>query len=455
MRICSLVGLVLLAAGCKESKGEDTHAPTETTPPTDTETSAGVTVSDVTWQLHAEFGSLVEVAWSQSEAGTAWVEFSVDDGEWRSSPPVEVAAGQGTALLLGVPYDWDVDFVVHVDTGSSTATSDTFTARTGAVPRGGGVPEVLSSDPDQWSAEFQYVLYSNSSTLTAILDRQARVVWMYANTNAGGALMPRVSTAGTELLIDHNTYWWVWDGGAGSEVIRMKIDGSQREDIPTPGLHHAFTDLADGTILYSATEGLTESLVQLDPDGTSHTLWQCASFTDEVGGSPYCGSNTIWYNAPTDTVFYSLYSHDTILEIDRQTGEALRRFGDAEGSWAFDPPESAFWWQHGVSILDSGNLITSSQAEEDSIECVVREYELDFGAETLREVWSFAGGPDVTSTAMGEAHRLADGTTLHNTGAGGRFIEVSPEGDVVWDLYWPGIELGRTTPIADLYDFAP
>ena len=42
--------------------------------------------------------------------------------------------------------------------------------------------------------------------------------------------------------------------------------------------------------------------------------------------------------------------------------------------------------------------------------------------------------------------------------AGLRLREVTPDGQVVWDLQWEGSgmsSLGRTTPLEDLYAFAP
>ncbi len=51
---------------------------------------------------------------------------------------------------------------------------------------------------------------------------------------------------------------------------------------------------------------------------------------------------------------------------------------------------------------------------------------------------------------------LGNGNTLHNCGSGARVREITPAGEVVWDLtFSSGTYLGRTTPIDDLYAFAP
>jgi hypothetical protein len=58
---------------------------------------------------------------------------------------------------------------------------------------------------------------------------------------------------------------------------------------------------------------------------------------------------------------------------------------------------------------------------------------------------------------MGEAHRLPNGNTLHNTGSDSRLREFAPDGTVVWELDWMGndVEIGRSTPITDLWALAP
>jgi hypothetical protein len=57
---------------------------------------------------------------------------------------------------------------------------------------------------------------------------------------------------------------------------------------------------------------------------------------------------------------------------------------------------------------------------------------------------------------MGEAHRLPGGNTLHNYGSGARIREVTPDGQVVWDVLWTDSTfLGRTTALEDLHPFLP
>jgi len=89
-------------------------------------------------------------------------------------------------------------------------------------------------------------------------------------------------------------------------------------------------------------------------------------------------------------------------------------------------------------------------------ETAAREYEVDDASETLVEVWNFGLGEGIYGDTAGEAHRLENGNTLHNYGSAGHLREVTSEGEIVWEVEWPGNKLlGRTVFLEDLYAFAP
>jgi len=319
----------------------------------------------------------------------------------------------------------------------------------------------VSGDPDRYDADTPYVLTSMGgadSAWTFIIDREGRVVWARESARQTATLHPRVSRDGADLLIDEGTWWATFDA-EGGEVIRMKIDGSQGVVYETPGLHHPFTDTIDGSILWGAISdgGADELLQELAADGSRRTLWGCRAFLAEIGAGPGngCGSNTLYWDEAGDRLLFSLYSIETVIEIDRASGESLRWFGHAAGAWSFDPPESAFWWQHGGYFTDEGHLLISSDRSDAGEETVVREYRLDEATETLVEVWSFGLGEGVYGEVMGEPHRLPGGNTLHNYGGAARLREATPDGEVVWDVDWDTDYIGRSAPIADLYALAP
>src|SRR5678815_4853643 len=98
---------------------------------------------------------------------------------------------------------------------------------------------------------------------------------------------------GKDILVDYDSFWGSFDGGAASQVARFDIEGTELERYDTPGLAHPFAELPDGSIIWGAIEGFTgESLQKLDPYGVQTELFDCEGYLDSIHvGSPNCGSN--------------------------------------------------------------------------------------------------------------------------------------------------------------------
>ena len=421
-------------------------------------------VSDVSLSIHETISSIVVVSWEQLATASAFVSYGFDDGVWQTSPARDLEPGAHTVLLPGIPYATAVTVRVVNDFGDGPLEDDDRSIETGPLPEGAPVPVLEGADPAGWDPAVHYVMGSIDEPgggladyWTFILDRQGRVVWALKSPHFRSTLHAQPSYDGTQLLVDNNTFWAIFDGGAASQVQRLTLDGAQVELHDTPGLHHPFTDTPDGSLLWGASQGYGQTLERLHPDGTQEQLWVCGDFYAEIGHSEsYCASNTVTWDETSEHVLFSLYSSDSVVEIDPESGESLRWFGHLPDAWSFDPEDSAFWWQHGVHYTEAGTLLVSAKETENGDETVVREYELDEESQTLVQVWTFGDGEGVYGPEMGEAHRLGNGNTLHNYGSGARVREITPDGEVVWDLtFSSGTYLGRTTPLNDLYAFAP
>ena len=422
-------------------------------------------VAHVQWRLHDDIESLIYVSWDQIEGAAVHVEYSFDEGVWLSTPEFDAAVGEQETLLLGIPYDSDVRLEVVADTGDGPVSSAEVEAATGPLPTGLPVGSLLQSEPDAWEPTGVYLLgsineydggWTGGRYWKWILDRQGRVVWAQETPDGNWTIYMRVGLNGVDLLWDEFTFWNSWDEGAASKVHRMKIDGTVVQTYDTPGGHHAFVELSDGAIAYGAADWESETLDKLNADGTYETIWDCRDFHQSIGVNQMCQSNSLFWHEPSDTFLYSFYTTEAVLEIDHGSGQVIRQWGHLPGSWAFDPADAAFWWQHGVTYTDAGTLLVSTHSLPSSEELCVREYEVDDDTQTLHEVWNFGVGAQAMGPYAGEAHRLPGGNTLHNFGSGARVREASPAGDVVWEVRWGGSKLlGRTVWLDDLYAFAP
>lgn len=422
-------------------------------------------VTDVDAVVSKKIGSILEVTWTQTRPAAAHLEFSFDQGEWLASPTLDRAAGEHADLVLGAPYGSEITWRLVVADGADEWTSPDATTTNEPLPA--GVPEaiVATDDPARrdldaggyWFVGLGVEAWYLDPWWQLVLDGRDRVVWASRTPPQHTSMHARVARDQRSLYLDRNSYWATFDGGADSTVDQVYLDGSLIHTFVTPGLHHPFTDLPDGSLAYGSQRvSDTETLQIVHPSGDVEEVWDCAEWLASEGlDAYYCASNTLTYDERSDAFLMSFYSLNAIVEVDRATGAVDRWFGQLPGAYAFDPVESGFWWQHGGVITPEGTLLTSSDLSAGGEETVVREYALDDATRTLTEVWSFGVGEGLYGVKMGEAVRLPNGNTMHNYGALARLREVTPDGVVVHDVSWDAGAIGRAMPIADLYTLAP
>lgn len=416
--------------------------------------------SDLVFSVDPEIQTLATVSWEQPIAGSPTIEWSIEGDEWSAAPVIARDAGPQSQLLLGIPYGTTAQ--VRVSTGESTLEGS---VSTGDHPDGLPIPEVLVSEPGAWEPTGTYLLGSINQDQGGwdqgrywmfLVDRAGRVVWAKRGEGEDFTIYLRVSKD-NDILWDVSTWWSKFDDGAASQIHRMKIDGVVTETIDAPGMHHAFTEMPDGSIVWGAGGANSEKLQRRHPDGSVDTIWDCQPFYDRLGLRDWCHTNSIFYVEERDTMLLSFPTDQTfVTEVDVTTGTELYWFGHIPESWGFDPANSAFEYQHGVTYTDDGTLLVSTKQNPHTNNGMVREYSLDPDNTTLHEVWSYGEGDPIAQQYAGEAHRLSNGNTLHNFGTTPRVQEITPEGTLAWDLAFDGNRLvGRTTFVEDLYALAP
>lgn len=451
--------LLLLACTSTDSVPRDSAAP----PGDSVEQLPGESdsvPSELEFSIDSEIQTLVTVSWDQPAAGSPTVEWSVEGDDWHAAPTIPREAGPQSQLLLGIPYATTAD--VRVSTGDTTLTGS---VTTGDLPDGLPIPAVLVSEPDAWEPTGTYLLGSINQDQGGwdqgrywmfLVDRAGRIVWARRGEGQDFTIYLRVSKD-NDILWDVSTWWSKFDEGATSQIHRMKIDGVVTETYDAPGMHHAFTELPDGSIVWGAGGANSEKLQRRHPDGSVDTIWDCQPFYDRLGLKDWCHTNSIVYVEERDTMLLSFPTDQTfVTEVDVATGTEKYWFGHIPGSWAFDPEDSAFYYQHGVTFTDAGTLLVSTKQNDHTNNGMVREYSLDEENTTLHEVWSYGESDTIPQQYAGEAHRLTNGNTLHNFGTTPRVQEITPEGTLAWDLAFDGNRLiGRTTFVEDIYALAP
>jgi hypothetical protein len=121
---------------------------------------------------------------------------------------------------------------------------------------------------------------------------------------------------------------------------------------------------------------------------------------------------------------------DTIGVIDRQTEKVI---------WAWGPGE--LFGPHMPTMLPSGHLLIYDNGSNRSTK--VRGYTriIELDPVTAKIVWEYKAKPPkhFFSRARGSNVRLPNGNTLVAESDPGRFFEVTPQGEMVWEFYNPDL----------------
>lgn len=462
----AITGVLFIATGCRpdepgfaqvpDPQDDDSAADDDSEEPSDYAPVSGLTVV-----VHPDVVTLLLVSWVQDEdAALAWVEFTFGDDE-RHTPVRDGMAGDHQAVLLGIPGETEVTIRVVNTFGEERRVSEAATATTGAIPGELPHPHLISWDPDaassaHWlftSIEPNYGDWYEGPWWLVVLDRQARIVWYYAVPGNRCTMHSRVALDGTHLLFEE-TSLYQGDYGADSVVRRMTLDMAYLETLEIPGLGSTFAETTDDSILFDDySDWPTTALAELHSDGTRTTVWNCSLWGSIYGLSQWdCDPNeTVWVEH-TDTVLWSMWACDTVVEVARDTGELLRTWGALEGSWDFDPPEAMFDMQHYPHYTTGGTLLVSSHVVGESWQQRAREFVVDEPSQTLSEIWSYGEGTGQYATYAGEAFRLDNGNTFINYGTMSNLREVTPDKEIAWEAGWDNRYLiGHVSLLEDLY----
>ncbi|MEN0063585.1 MAG: aryl-sulfate sulfotransferase [Myxococcota bacterium] len=404
----------------------------------------------------------VTVWWQQRLPFDVRIDFRIDGEDWQSSPVYQGVAGLNRQSIIGIPVGGTAEVRL---VGASTVefTTDAGSITTPALPDTFPPHDVQVNDPEGWAPNGQYYLTSiNEASCgwctgrfwTFIADRQGTVYWATRSPDNRQVLYVQISVATGDHVLWDEVNWG--SQGQGSLVHRTYLD-EPIAIIETPGHHHAFLELPDGTLAWgdrTSTQG--EAIVELAPGETQpRTVWTCRDWFE--GG---CRSNSLYYDPAVDRYWFSFYTQSAVVEVDRATGETVwSSFFSSDTItnsevYDFDPIETEFDWQHGVVHLDNGNLLISTDRivdeKDGSVHTVLAEYEIDRKTGVLREVWNFDPGYDARFN--GETRRYPNGNSMHVLGARSIAYEVDAKGTVVWQVAYPdGNMLNRLEFLDDLW----
>ncbi|MXR40129.1 PQQ-binding-like beta-propeller repeat protein [Halobaculum sp. WSA2] len=206
---------------------------------------------------------------------------------------------------------------------------------------------------------------------------------------------------------------------------------TSRTDLENVEDAHDVDYLGDGEFVTVDKGDERNRVVIFDDSGEIVWQWRFDEHADrfpEDGGGPY---GTDWTHVNDvdpigdDTLLVSVRNFDQVIAIDRDTKEVKWTLGE-------DDDYDVLNEQHNPDFIEGEDGRTTVIVADSENDRVV-EYSRTDGGEWER-TWSLSGGG---LHEPRDADRLPNGNTLVTDRRGHRVLEVTPRGEVVWEVYTP------------------
>ncbi|TFG05942.1 hypothetical protein EU538_10930 [Candidatus Thorarchaeota archaeon] len=211
---------------------------------------------------------------------------------------------------------------------------------------------------------------------------------------------------------------------------------------------------------FDGTEYLFDTILEFTPTGSM--VWglnvsdfispsQWCPYHDYASGNPDVShSNTVFYDAENDVIYYNSRNTNTFYKIDHATKEVIWGLGEYGNFMMYDiygnERNSLFYHAHSVEPLDEDELILFDNDLHNQTSVtnhISRMLEITINETTMtaNQSWMWQAPTAYYSAGWGDADRLPNGNRLGTFGywsSGGLFssslVEVNPSGDIVWEV---------------------
>ena len=245
----------------------------------------------------------------------------------------------------------------------------------------------------------------------------------------------------------------------GGAALEMTWDGRVLWEVKHPDHNHDGIRLRNGNVMLICQKPLPDEiavrvqggrrgseydngkmdapyLVEMTTDGKIVWEWRSWDYLDPAA-DPITTSQDdrdVWTVAngvsemPDGNLLLSFRDISTVVMINRETGAIYWKLGA--------PPLAG---QHAPYLLPNGHILLFDNGPHRLDQSFPYSRVLEIAPATKAIVWKFqeARVADFFSPRLSNAQRLPNGNTLINEGRFGRFFEVTPAGDVVWEYVNP------------------
>jgi hypothetical protein len=417
------------------------------------------TVEDLSATVSPHVVTVVTLRWTTDEPTAGQVFYGLD-GQLDRTVVEGAAVTDHEVVLLGLPANTAVSYVVVVPDEGRRGTSDVQTVTTGVLPSELPGFEATGEAPtDTWHG----VPVLGATTAALILDSDGQPIWYHLDESGLDVYRVRLSRDRRSVL--YNAASIAGDPTEPTALVRVSLDGSVVEETPIPLLAHDFVELPDGTLAllvvhygeHEGTEVRGDAILELAPDGTQTTVWtswDCfdpAVHTSDEAELGWTFGNALDYDPATDSYLLGMRNFSSIARIDRATGTCPWVVGDTAAT--IEPAEcsAGFRHQHQFQLFDDTLLVFDNDGAT-AQESRVLTFGLDEGTGVATQLDAHRSDDGLYVFVLGDVHRFGDGSTRITWSSAGQIDHVSATGETVWSVNTDfGYAFGFNTVIEDLY----
>lgn len=397
---------------------------------------AGCGVADPSVVIDDNVSTVAVVSWSADGPGRTRVEIDNADGPWLVTDWQEAGLGLSRPVV-GLWADTEYTArVVSEDGGESNDVAFT----TGSIPS--SVPGYSVAGEPGWEGYLLTGLVSDP-TAVVILDETGRVVWYHVGKKGLRALRVRLAPDGSGIRYAGIEAVAVPEK---SELVTVDWAGTTQKSLPLPHFTHDFVDDGDDAVGIftdvrpgrSGSDVYGDSLWHIDGEsGATAPIWSCWDTWEVPEDSEMTKGS--WTHANTVDVreeggwWLSFRNDSRIVEV-LEDGSVGRHLGGEESSWTFTDRADQPKFQHGFQFVDGGVVIFDDRNPGTGEDSRVLELALDDTAMTAQAVGEWHHDPPIEVYALGDVDRAEDGSTLATFSSAGVISDVSPEGELRWEL---------------------
>jgi hypothetical protein len=412
--------------------------------------------------LDEELPSVVRVNWETSEAGVGWVRYTDSYGMERETAAEPSPTTQHSVSVLGLLPNSVAKLIAMDDSTGETLEHDPVLINIPAPSVDAPVAEATGGEAGYL---LTHILTFEQHDSIVVYDRRGQPVWTYTPDEEERILSLKLQDDGS-IWFSSNPSDFVNTVG---HAYHMRFDGSLIDILAIDRLHSGLVPLEDGAIAYLTKQDekfeertlLWDRIEERQADGSTRVVFDTR---DHLEIEHLCHHQSLsapnsdeelfdWTHANAlilsedGTHYYMMLRHlDTLLKINRSTGELVWMLGGPYNEFSFSKPEDQFNHAH-TSVVEQDRMLVFDNANH-SPSKVSRAmvYTIDEEARSVSVQQEVPEPSGALVSKLGDVKDAGEDGLLISWTMRGTVTEVNADGEEIWRLKLPGLMApGRST----------